>query len=101
MVFKLKYDAETQGAAEVDADTLSVGGVSFRTTGEVPIGTVLNLDFSIEGLAGEIKARGKVVRSWNVENLNFAAIEFTDIDDSDLEIIKDFIDSYLKEIVNY
>lgn len=95
LVFRLKYAAHDQTRETVSRD-ISGGGISIEVGSALLSGTELDLNFSIDGLPGEITARGRVIRSWQEAGKIFCALEFTAIDESDREIVEDFIKAHLK-----
>jgi len=68
---------------------LSIGGVYLLTEEDIPIGTILNLEISVQGLKQLLILKGKVVRVEKKEGkTNGVGIQFIDIADEDMENLK-------------
>jgi uncharacterized protein (TIGR02266 family) len=60
---------------------LSVGGVYLKTDEEIPVGTILNLEISIQGIRDLLKMKGRVVRVDRTGNkIEGIGVQFTDLD---------------------
>ena len=95
LIFDLTYSIGEQGPVATFSRDISLGGVSFQTREEFELDTVLNLTFTMGVLPEGVTASGKVVRSWKDGAATYTAVEFTDIDGTDLMIILDYINSTL------
>jgi c-di-GMP-binding flagellar brake protein YcgR len=108
-IFDVKYEILPSPKEKEEILTkgkdISLGGVSFelRTEDDVKVGMFLIVRFSIQELAGELKAMGKVVRVWKqIDNENniekkYCAVKFTAIDPTDYDILNKFIKDYLSQ----
>lgn len=78
---------------------ISLGGISFDCTNDTNIkeGDILFIKFSIPELEGNLKAMGKVIRTWYEENKKFCAVKFTGVNPVDYEILNNFINEFLKQ----
>lgn len=99
LVFQIRYSPsgaqdEQPGTEDSISRDISVGGISIETKSELDPGKMIRLFFSFDELPGEIEATASVVRSWKQAGRNFAALRFTEIDSSDLEIIADYVNRY-------
>ncbi|GIX42111.1 MAG: hypothetical protein KatS3mg129_1844 [Leptospiraceae bacterium] len=110
-IFDVKYEILPSTEKEevmTKGKDISLGGVSFELKPEdkVNIGMFLIIKFSIKELEGELKAMGKVVRTWkeidkeNQIEKRFCAVKFTAIDPTDYEILNNFIKDYLSQKKN-
>ncbi|MDH5656063.1 MAG: PilZ domain-containing protein [Spirochaetia bacterium] len=95
-VFKVKYETGRDKSVKTSAKDLSYGGVAFETENLLRSGDMVDLKIYFEELPGEIPAGAKIVRSWTEENKNFAAVEFTDLNEEDHTIIEEYL-SYFEE----
>lgn len=93
-IFKLNYGTERSPSFEAMTRDISLGGISFKSNEEFEPGDQIELKFSIKELSGEIKAKGRVVRSWSEGGDPFTAVEFIEINSSDHEILENFFKSY-------
>ncbi len=73
---------------------LSAGGVYLVTDRELPVGTVLNLEISIQGIKDLLIVRGKVVRIEKREGkIEGLGVQFIDIDESLSIKLKNFLNN--------
>ncbi len=104
-IFQVKYELlPTTDIKKQETETtgkdISLGGVSFQLEQDLKIGAFVILKLFIKELSGELKAMGKVVRTWEELDTNtnttkkYCAIKFTAIDPTDYEIINQFIKNY-------
>lgn len=96
LVFKLKYFQDQGSSWSAVTKDISEGGVSFETKTLQTEGSELTLAFALEGLQGEIVARGQVIRSWEESGRHYTAVLFTKIDESDREIIYQYIHDHME-----
>ena len=89
LVFSLTYSLEEAQVETLSRD-LSGDGVSFLCKTLVPLGTKIAISFGLEGVPGEIRATGRVVRSWEEGGSHFAAMHFTEIDEVERLIVLDY-----------
>ena len=95
LVFSVEYRPlkEEQPHTGLSRD-LSMGGVSFRTDVPLEKGVPVVLSFSFPELDGAIQATGRVVRVWEEEGHNYAAMKFTAIHQDDLSILQNHLEQY-------
>jgi c-di-GMP-binding flagellar brake protein YcgR len=107
-ILDVKYEvlpSSTKQETITKGKDISLGGVSFelKENQDIKIGMFLVVRFSIKELNGELKAMGKVVRTWKeIENnqqeeRKFCAVKFTAIDPTDYEILNNFIRDHLSK----
>jgi len=105
-IFDIKYEVlptTTKQEIMTKGKDISLGGVSFevKDNQEIKIGMFLVVKFSIKELSGELKAMGKVVRTWKEmdnsqqKERKFCAVKFTAVDPTDYEILNNFIREHL------
>jgi len=100
--FHLKYaplrsESNDYHEASLHRD-VSTGGISYVTDDAAPEnGKFQDLMFTIDGLPGEIKAQGKVIRTWKEGDRTIVALEFTRINSADSVTLQDFIEDQLRE----
>jgi c-di-GMP-binding flagellar brake protein YcgR len=105
-IFDVKYEvlpSTTKEETITKGKDISLGGVSFelKENQDIKIGMFLVVKFSIKELSGELKAMGKVVRTWKEMDNNqkkerkFCAVKFTAVDPTDYEILNNFIREHL------
>ena len=99
LVFNVSFEkTEDQHLAAI-SENLSAGGVAIKTDSEFSIGDEIKVEFSIKDLPGKISSGGKVIRAWEEDGSWHAAIQFTRIEEKDLDIVNGFIAEYiLKEM---
>lgn len=73
---------------------LSLGGVFLKTDQEIPVGTVITMEFSIQGIKDLVKTKGKVVRiGYKEGKLEGIGVQFEEIEENSEKGLK----GYLKE----
>ena len=92
LVFDLDYRQEDNKPVTTFSRDISSGGVSFQTHDLYSQGAVLELIFSASQLPRSLKTIGRVVRSWNDGATNYTAVEFLEVSEDDLSIIREYIE---------
>ncbi len=93
--FDLEYYEETTSVA-TGGKNICAGGMAFRTRTLLAPGTLLRLVFSAADEVGEIRARARVVRSWDENGETIAAAEFFEIDAANQKLLARLVANYLK-----
>ena len=100
LVFKIKYDADKKSSVTSRAIDLSCGGVAFITDSLLPEKENIDLKIYFEEIPGEIAAKARVVRSWTEDDVNIAAVVFTELDEEDRIIVEEYLGYYEEGIIS-